>query len=165
MVWRSQICLVWNPTKSGTLSHQPTSTANPARQAESAVLVSWWLRVPYFVGFKTKQIWDLHTMLYHPAKVPSLGLTLSLDSPGPYCALVLTLKVCIVCSLRPQLINTVSCWDLLLTREQIWWFACIAESSTQLELIWFSSKCSAGCAQPKSYGRFAACTRARNSTK
>ena len=62
-----------------------TETANPALQAESAVLVSWWLRVPYFVGFQTKQIWDLQTMLYHPAKVPSLGLTLSLDSSRSYC--------------------------------------------------------------------------------
>ena len=64
----------------GLLSYQPSNSANPAQQAKSAVLVSWWLRVPYFVGFQTKQIWDLQTMLYHPAKVPSLVLTLSLDS-------------------------------------------------------------------------------------
>ena len=29
-------------------------------------------------------------MLYHPAKVPSLGLTLSLDSPRPYCVALIT---------------------------------------------------------------------------
>ena len=49
------------------------------------MLVGWWLRVPEFVGFQTKQVWDLQTMVYHPAKVPSLVLTLSLDSPWPYC--------------------------------------------------------------------------------
>ena len=58
------------------------------------MLVGWWLRVPEFVGFQTKQIWDLQTMLYHPAKVPSLGLALSLDSPWPYC---------VVCTLENHL--------------------------------------------------------------
>ena len=57
--------------------------------------IGWWLRVPYFVGFQTKQICDLQTMLYHPAKVPSLGLTLSLDSSRPYCV-----PVSVYCVLR-----------------------------------------------------------------
>ena len=41
--------------------------------------------VPYFVGFWTMQIWDLWTMHYHPAKVPSMFSTLSLDFSSAHC--------------------------------------------------------------------------------
>ena len=39
--------------------------------------------VSYFVGFQTMQIFDLKTMLYHPAKVLSLYFALLLDSSQP----------------------------------------------------------------------------------
>ena len=41
--------------------------------------------VPYFVGFRTMQIWDLQTMLYHPTKVLSMSFTLSLDFSSTHC--------------------------------------------------------------------------------
>ena len=33
------------------------------------------------------QIWDLQTMLYHPAKVPSMSSTLSLDFSSAHCVI------------------------------------------------------------------------------
>ena len=112
MVWRSQSCLVWNPTKSGTQSHQLTSTVDSACWAGLAVLVGWWLRVPDFVGFQTKQIWDIQTMLYHPAKVPSLVLTLSLDSSRPYCAFQHSFYPCLPCP--PKTLNKPLAWIVIL---------------------------------------------------
>ena len=40
---------------------------------------------PYFVGFHAMQIMDLWTMLYHPAKVPAMYFSLSLDSTWAHC--------------------------------------------------------------------------------
>ena len=40
---------------------------------------------PYFVEFQTMQIFDLQTMLYHPAKVLSPSSKLLLDSSWLYC--------------------------------------------------------------------------------
>ena len=44
---------------------------------------------PYFVGFHAMQIMDLWTMLYHPAKVPAMYFSISLDSTWAHCAQLL----------------------------------------------------------------------------
>ena len=52
--------------------------------------------VPYFVGFRTMQIWDLQTMLYHPPKVLSVSFTLSLDFSSVHCVVSWHSLLCII---------------------------------------------------------------------